>query len=352
MFYRIGQKENFMKTFEGYNIRGLHLKNRVVMPPMCMNMAIDGVAQDFHLIHYGNAALGEIGLVIVEATGVNPEGRILDKDLGIWNEEQVAGHRMITDVLHKYGSKAGIQLGHAGRKCRIEGISPVAPTAIAYNGEYDQPREMTKSDIEEVVEAFRSAAIRAVDAGYDLIELHGAHGYLMHEFLSPLTNRRNDEFGGSLENRTRLLKMTARAVRDVIPENIPLILRVSASDYFEGGIDIDEMVKIVDILKEDLDMVHVSSGGLVEEQKIRVYPGYQVRFSEEIRKRCQIPTIAVGLLTDIKQVEEILSNDRADLVALGRVLLRDPFILIKESHGLITPLFAYKRGFNVEWRKK
>lgn len=345
-------KEKLMMTFEEYKIGDLVLKNRVVMPPMCMNMAEEGRPTDFHYIHYGNAALGEVGLIIIEATGVTSEGRILDRDLGIWNEEQMPGHKKIVELVHKYGSKAGIQLGHAGRKCLIEGIEPLAPSAIAYNDEYFLPKAMDKADIDRTVEAYRVAAIRSIEAGYDLIEIHGAHGYLVHEFFSPLTNRREDEYGGPRENRVRFLREVVKAVKSVIPEGFPLILRVSASDYAEGGIDIDEMVEIVNLIKEDFHMIHVSSGGLVPDQKIKVFPGYQVKFSEEIRTRCQIPTITVGLITELIQVEEILMHERADLVALGRILLRDPFVVIKESNGLINPLFAYKRGFNVTWTKK
>ena len=341
-----------MKTFEKYRIKNLELKNRVVMPPMCMDMADEGHPTDFHCIHYGNAALGEIGLIIVEATGVTPEGRILERDLGLWDDDQITGHRRLVDLVKKYGSHVGIQLGHAGRKCWIDEVVPFAPSAIRFNEEYSVPKEMTKDDIERIKKAFREAAIRSMEAGYELIELHGAHGYLIHEFLSPLTNQRTDEYGGSRENRVRFLKELTAEVKSVIPKDFPLILRVSASDYVEGGIDIEEMVEIINLVREDFDMIHVSSGGLDIRQKINLYPGYQVKFSEIIRKRCSIPTITVGLITEINQVEEILSNDRADLVALGRVLLRDPFVIIKEGNGYVTPLFAYRRGFNVNWAKK
>jgi NADPH2 dehydrogenase len=341
-----------MKTFSGYQIRDLKLKNRVVMPPMCMNMAEDGHPTDFHYIHYGNAALGEIGLIIVEATGVTPEGRILERDLGLWKDDQIEGHRRIVELVKKYGSSIGIQLGHAGRKCGIESLTTLSPSALPFSESYAVPKEMTLEDIGLIKDAFREAALRSVQAGYELIELHGAHGYLIHQFLSPLSNHRTDEYGGSRENRVRFLKEVTEEVKSVLPENFPLILRVSASDYVEGGIDIEEMVKIIDLVKEDFDMIHVSSGGLDVNQEINVYPGYQVRFSEVIRNRCGIPTITVGLITEINQVEEILQNDRADLVALGRVLLRDPFVLIKEGHGFISPLYAYKRGFNVNWAHK
>ena len=319
---------------------------------MCMNMAEEGHPTDFHQIHYGNAALGEIGLIIVEATGVTPEGRILERDLGLWNDDQIEGHRKIVDLAKKYGSHVGIQLGHAGRKCGIETLTTLAPSALRFSESYPMPKAMTGEDIKHIKEAFKDAAVRSLKAGYELIELHGAHGYLLHEFLSPLTNRRTDEYGGSRENRVRLIREIVEMVKSVLPEDYPLILRVSASDYVEGGIDIDEMVEIINLIKEDFDMIHVSSGGLDANQQITVYPGYQVRFSEVIKEKCGIPTIAVGLITDVGQVEEILQNDRADLVALGRILLRDPFVLINQGQGNIVPLYAYRRGFHVNWAER
>ena len=322
------------------------------MPPMCMNMADEGHPTDFHQIHYGNAALGEIGLIIVEATGVTPEGRILERDLGLWNDDQIEGHKKIVDLAKKYGSHIGIQLGHAGRKCGIESLTTLAPSALRFSESYPMPKEMTLEDINHIKEAFKDAAVRSLKAGYELIELHGAHGYLLHEFLSPLTNRRTDEYGGSRENRVRLIREIAEMVKSVVPEDYPLILRVSASDYIEGGIDIDEMVEIINLIKEDFDMIHVSSGGLDENQQITVYPGYQVRFSEMIKEKCGVPTITVGLITEVGQVEEILQNDRADLVALGRILLRDPFVLINQGQGIIAPLYAYRRGFHVNWAER
>jgi len=341
-----------MKTFSEYKLKNLVLKNRVVMPPMCMNMAEEGHPTDFHQIHYGNAALGEIGLIIVEATGVTPEGRILERDLGLWNDEQIEGHKKIVDLAKKYGSHIGIQLGHAGRKCGIESLTTLAPSALRFSESYPMPKEMTKEDIEHIKQAFKDSAVRSLKAGYELIELHGAHGYLLHEFLSPLTNRRTDEYGGSRENRVRLIREIAEMVKSVVPEDYPLILRVSASDYVEGGIDIDEMVEIINLIKEDFDMIHVSSGGLDASQQFTVYPGYQVRFSEVIKEKCGVPTITVGLITEVGQVEEILQNDRADLVALGRILLRDPFVLISQGQGIIAPLYAYRRGFHVNWAER
>ena len=194
-----------MKTFQPYSLKNITLKNRIVMAPMCMNMAIDGKPTDFHYIHYGNAALGEVGLIIVEATGVTEEGRILEKDLGIWNDEQIIGHREIVRLTKKYGSHVGIQLGHAGRKCGIDTLTSLAPSPLPFSHQYQVPKEMTKEDIKRVQLAFQAGAKRSLDAGYELIELHGAHGYLIHEFLSPVSNKRLDEYGGSRENRVRFL---------------------------------------------------------------------------------------------------------------------------------------------------
>lgn len=334
-----------MMMFRPYTLKKITLKNRMVMAPMCMNMAKEGIPTDFHIIHYGNAAMGEIGLIIVEATGVTEEARILEKDLGLWNHEQMKGHAEIVRVVKKYGAHVGIQLGHAGRKCGIETLTSLAPSPLAFSDRYGVPKEMTKDDIKSVQKAFQEAAKRSVEAGYDLIELHGAHGYLIHQFLSPLSNKRMDNYGGSRENRVRFLKEIIALVKKVIPADFPLTLRVSATDYVEGGIDGEEMVKILDLVKKDLDLIHVSTGGLDQHQQVETYAGYQVKYSEIIKEQCQVPTIAVGLITCLNQVEEILQNNRADLVAMGRVLLRDPFIVIKEGQGEASPLYAYQRGF-------
>ncbi|NLC66760.1 MAG: NADPH dehydrogenase NamA [Clostridium sp.] len=334
-----------MKIFNDYNLGSLKLKNRIVMAPMCMYMAEDGLANDFHNIHYGNRALGEVGLIIVEATAVTKSGMITDKDLGIWSDDQIKGHKNITDIIKKYGSKAAIQLGHAGRKCSVKGLTTVAPSAIRYSEDYPVPKEMEIEDIKRIVQEFKDSARRSVDAGYEFIEIHGAHGYLLHEFLSPLTNQRKDSYGGDTKNRVRLIKEVISAVKSVVPKDFPVGIRISASDYKEGGIDIDEMIKIIDLIKEDLDIIHVSSGGLVEDQEIDVYPGYQVRFSEEIKNKCNVDTMAVGLITTLEEAEEIIGNDRADLVSLGRVLIRNPYIILNEDKEKVKSVSAYKRGF-------
>jgi NADPH2 dehydrogenase len=313
-----------MKTFEKYSIHGLELRNRIVMPPMCMYSSDHtGAVKEFHKMHYGARAIGGAGLIIQEATAVEPRGRISDRDLGLWSDDHIPGMKALVQIVKGYGARAGIQLAHAGRKSESASDTPVAPSAIAFSEDYRTPREMTVHEIRDVVQAFRDAARRALMAGYDLLEIHAAHGYLIHEFLSPLTNKREDMYGGSLVNRTRFLREVLIAVREVWPENKSLIIRVSATDYLPGGIDGDEIVRIVDQVKDLIHMVHVSTGAIAPAQ-MKLYPGYQVQYAERIRRECGIPTIAVGLIKDLDQVEEILQNGRADLVALGREILRNP----------------------------
>lgn len=320
-----------MIAFSDYRLKNLYLRNRIVMPPMCMySSGQDGMVTDFHRVHYATRAIGGVGLIIQEATAVLPNGRISDQDLGIWSDLQVPGLSDLVHSVQSYGAAYGIQLGHAGRKCDSASDQPVAPSAIAVDDDYRVPEALSLEGIQEVVAAFGRAAARAQAAGYDLIEIHGAHGYLIHEFLSPISNHRVDAYGGPLENRVRLLKEILLSVRSVWPAEKPVCLRLSASDYLEGGIDIDETVRIVDQVKDVVDIIHVSSGGL-QKAPIKLYPGYQVRFSETIKSRCQVPTIAVGLITDLTHADEIIGNHRADLVALGRELLRNPYWPLKQS---------------------
>ena len=322
-----------MKAFEGFNIKDMELRNRIVMPPMCMYSSDEtGFVKKFHRMHYGARAFGGAGLIIQEATAVEPRGRISDKDLGIWSDEHVAGLKVLVDIVKGYGATSGIQLAHAGRKCSVFDEDIIGPSSLAYDDQYAVPREMTLDDIKEVVQSFKKAAERALNAGYELLEIHGAHGYLIHEFLSPLSNKRTDQYGGSLENRVRLLSQVIDAVKEVWPEEKPLILRVSATDYSDGGIDDKMICKIVDLVKDRLDMIHVSSGGLVP-AGMELYPGYQVRFAENIKNECGIPTIAVGLIEDIQMVEFILGSEKADLVALGREILRNPNWVLNNLHS-------------------
>lgn len=262
------------------------LQNRIVMPPMCMYSADDkGMANDFHRTHYGSRAIGGVGLIIVEATAVVPNGRISDGDLGIWMDGHIDGLKSIVDMVKKTNSKIGIQLAHAGRKSDSGDKYIVAPSPIRHSDEYHEPRELSKKDILELVKAFQDGARRAFEAGFDTIEIHAAHGYLIHEFLSPITNKRGDEYGGSLENRVRFLREIISSIKEVWPNEKPIIVRVSADDYVEGGIDKMEMVRIVDLIKDDVDLIHVSSGGLVS-VRINPFPGYQISHSDIIKLSC------------------------------------------------------------------
>lgn len=337
-----------MKTFKNYKIKDLSLKNRIVMPPMCTYSADrEGFVKDFHRMHYASRAIGATGLIILEATAVVPNGRISSRDLGIWEDDHVEGLRSIVENVRPYGAKIGIQLAHAGRKSESGDEFIVAPSAIAHSDKYQSPRQLETADIDNLVYSFKNAAKRSLDAGFDVIEVHAAHGYLIHQFLSPLTNKREDKYGGSFENRIRFLREILLALREVWPGEKPIFVRFSASDYKEGGIDLEETIKIINELKDLFDMAHISSGGLVDTY-IETYPGYQVDFSDRIRRECNIPTIAVGLIENFNQIEEILSNERADLVALGRKLLRDPYAALHmavEKDIEIDIPEQYKRAF-------
>lgn len=337
-----------LKLFEEYKIKNMTLRNRIVMPPMCNYQAgHDGLPLFFHYCHYGVRSQGGAGLVIVEATGVTPEGRISDHDLGIWSDSHTEGLRQLTEICHKNGSKIAIQLNHAGRKSEVPGKIPLAPSAVAFSDDSPVPEELSLAQIKEIAAAFAAAARRADEAGFDALEIHSAHGYLIHQFLSPITNRRTDEYGGSLENRTRFLKEVLTEVRKVWPGQKPLWIRVSASDYAVGGVTVNMIVDIIKSVRSYIDIVHVSSGGLLP-LGVRSYPGYQVPFAAKIRKDSGLPTIAVGLLTDENLSEEILQNGRADLIAVGRQLLADPYwpirIAVKNNIPGYVPK-PYERAF-------
>jgi NADPH2 dehydrogenase len=338
-----------MNIFKEYNLKNTNLRNRIVMPPMCMYSSDDkGLANEFHYNHYVTRAIGGVGLIILESTGVVSNGRTTDNDLGIWDDSQIEGLNNIVNGVKKYGAKVAIQLNHAGRKYTGAAGEVVAPSAIRFDEESVLPKELSKNQIKEIILSFKEAAKRANKAGFDAIEIHAAHGYLIHQFLSPLSNVRTDEYGGNIKNRTRFLKEILQVVSEVWPKEKPILLRVSAYDYKEGGIDLDNMVNIINHVKENLDMVHVSTGGLVP-AKINVYPGYQVKFSDTIKNKCHVPTIAVGLITDANMAEEIISNDRADLVAFGRELLRNPYLILNEAKVRnldINYPEQYKAAFN------
>lgn len=337
-----------MNSLKEFKIKNMTLKNRIVMPPMCMYSADeDGKVKDFHETHYISRAVGGVGLIIIEATAVTPNGRISSNDLGLWSDDHIERLKSIVDKAKVYGSKMGIQLAHAGRKCQSNDNFIVGPSPIRYSEDYRIPRELDKEGIKKIVGQFKDATKRADLAGFDTIELHGAHGYLINEFLSPLSNKRRDEYGGSRENRVRFLKEILSEVKEVWPKEKPIILRVSADDYTEGGIDKEEIVEIINLVKEDIDMVHVSSGGVVS-AKINPFPGYQVTHAETIKKECNIPTIAVGLIADYDHIEEIVANNRADLVALGRALLRNPYLPLNMAYSKgVKDIYPkqYTRGF-------
>jgi NADPH2 dehydrogenase len=312
--------------FQPFTQRTVTLPNRIVCSPMCMYSAgTDGKATDWHLVHYGTRAAGKAGLVMLEATAVESRGRISMSDLGLWCDEQMEGLRRIVDFIHSLGVKAGIQIAHAGRKAQTDEPS-IAPSAIPFRPQDPVPTEMSAQDIQTVIRAFSRAAARARAAGFDVLEIHAAHGYLIHEFLSPLSNRRTDEYGGTPENRRRFLREIVHAVRREWGEDRPLYVRISATDYHPEGITVQDSIELARNLKAwDVDLVDVSSGGLLPIQPSSIYPGYQVPFSESIRHGAGIATGAVGLITTPEQAEEILGSGRADLVFLARELLRNPY---------------------------
>ncbi len=332
--------------FDPLTLRGLTLKNRIMMSPMCQYSAgLDAMPTDWHYVHYTTRAVGGVGLVMVEATAVESRGRIDDKHLGIYEDRHTEGLARLVAMCHAQGAKVGLQIVHGGRKAwnDLKGFGPehpVAPSAIPFEEGWNVPHALTHPEIDDIVALFRSAARRALEAGFDVVEVHAAHGYLISSFLSPLANKREDDYGGSLENRMRLLHRVLDAVREVWPERMPLFVRVSASDWVPGGIDIDQMVQVARTLRErGVDLVDCSSGSVVR-ATIPVGPGYQVPFAEQIRREAGIPTAAVGMISAPETADEIVRNGRADLVALGRVLLRDPY----------WPMYAARAlGVDMEW---
>ncbi|MFV0480649.1 MAG: NADH:flavin oxidoreductase/NADH oxidase [Campylobacteraceae bacterium] len=309
-----------------YKLGSLELKNRIVMPPMCMYSVKDnsGEVSDFHIHHYTARAIGEVGLIIVEATGVVSGGRITNNCLGLWNEKQMLSHKKLVDGVHNFGSKIAIQLNHAGRKSTVKEEIPIAPSNIAFSDEYKTPKEMSLADIEKLKKDFVDAGLRAKEAGYDAIELHVAHGYLLSEFLSPLINQRNDKYGGSLENRCSLIIEIAKLFKEKV--KLPLIVRVSADEWVEGGWDVKSTIYLARELKGIIDILHVSSGGLqaVTPKMPIIAPLYQIKYAKEIKDAIKIPVIAVGLITTPSEGEALLLGETCDLVAYGRELLRNP----------------------------
>jgi 2,4-dienoyl-CoA reductase-like NADH-dependent reductase (Old Yellow Enzyme family) len=326
---------------EPFTIRQLTLLNRVAVSPMCQYSSVDGLANDWHLVHLGSRAVGGAGLVIFEATAVTEDGRITPEDLGLWNDEQIEPLQRITRFIAAQGAVAGIQLAHAGRKSSTwrpwlgkhgsipvsdGGWVPVGPSPIAFDPNHTAPTQLDDAQIQVIIEAFVASAKRALIAGFKVVELHAAHGYLLHQFLSPISNQRRDQYGGSFENRIRLTLQVTEAVRAVWPEELPLFVRVSATDWVEDGWNPDETVELARRLKDlGVDLIDVSSGGTAANAEIPVGPGYQTRFAERVRKESGIATGTVGLITEPAQAEHILRTGQADLILLARELLRDPY---------------------------
>jgi 2,4-dienoyl-CoA reductase-like NADH-dependent reductase (Old Yellow Enzyme family) len=325
--------------FSPFELRSVTFRNRVFVSPMCMYSSEDGMPNDWHFVHLGSRAVGGAGLVCVEASGVSPEGRITPWDAGIWSSAHAKAWKPVARFIREQGAVPGIQIAHAGRKASCDkpwnggkpldaahgAWTPLGPSPIAF-GHYPPPREMTREEIAGVVTQFRDAARHALDAGFDVVEIHGAHGYLLHSFVSPLSNLRNDEYGGTFDKRVRLALEVARTVRETWPADKPVFYRISATDWYEGGWDLEQSVRLARRLKDiGIDLVDCSSGGNIHDQKIVLGPSYQVPFSEAIRAGTGIPTAAVGLISDAIQAEEIVAHGRADAVFLARAELRDPY---------------------------
>ena len=336
--------------FDPLAIREVKFANRVFVSPMCEYSSADGFATDWHLVHLGSRAVGGAGLVLTEATAVLPEGRISPQDLGIWSDDHIKALSRIVTFIHEQGSVAGMQLAHAGRKASThrpwedEGAMPeneggwknvVAPSAIPFAGNYPMPQALTVDDIQEIIGAFAHAARRACEAGFRVIEIHGAHGYLIHEFLSPLSNHRDDAYGGSFENRTRFVREIVTAVRTSWPKGAPLFVRISATDWVEGGWDLKQSIELARGLKQlGVDLIDCSSGGSVPHAKIPAGPGYQTPFARQIREKAEILTGAVGMITSPIQAEQIIATGEADAILMAREFLRDPYWPLRAAKEL------------------
>ena len=336
--------------FSPFKLRSVEFSNRIGVSPMCQYSSVDGFANDWHLVHLGSRAQGGAGLVILEAAAVTSEGRISPDDLGVWKDEHIANLSRIAEFVHSQGVRAGMQLAHAGRKASTSsgfvpgptlvppsagGWQPVGPSAVAFSPDYAVPVALNQAGIRAVVDAFVQAARRAREAGFDFVEIHAAHGYLLHQFLSPLANRRTDEFGGSFENRVRLTLEVVDAVRREWPEHLPLFVRISATDWAEGGWNPDDSVELARLMRaRGVDLVDVSSGGLVPGVKIPLGAGYQVSFAGRIRREAGVATAAVGLITGPEQANAIIAEGEADLVLLARAELRDPYWPLHAAEAL------------------
>jgi 2,4-dienoyl-CoA reductase-like NADH-dependent reductase (Old Yellow Enzyme family) len=350
------------RLFKPILIRSINLKNRIAVSPMCQYSSEDGLPTDWHFVHLGSRAVGGAALIIMESTAVSPEGRISPDDAGIWSDKHAEAYKRITAFIKSQNSIPAIQLAHAGRKAstfspwkgrgsvneKEGGWQTIAPSPISFADNYPLPKEMNKQDIQQVLDQFKLAAERSIEAGFQLIELHMAHGYLVHEFLSPLSNFRKDEYGGSLENRCRLAIEIARNVRNTIPEEMPLFVRISSTDWVKDGWDINQSVKLAEWLKDEgVDLIDCSSGGNVAKPDIPLGPGYQVPFSDEIRKKADILTAGVGMITSPEQAENIIRTGQADLIVLAREMLRNPYWPLYAAEKLKTDIpwpDQYKRA--------
>jgi 2,4-dienoyl-CoA reductase-like NADH-dependent reductase (Old Yellow Enzyme family) len=350
-------------------IRGVTFRNRISMSPMCMYSAQDGFANDFHLVHLGSRAMSGVALVVVEATAVTAEGRISPADMGIWKDEHIEPLARIARFVETQGAVPGIQLAHAGRKASCDkpwtggrslktaaegGWPVIGPSPLPFDAGDPVPVSLTEEDIERCIDAWEAAARRALGAGFKVIELHAAHGYLMHEFLSPLSNQRSDEYGGSLENRMRLLLRLAGRLRGIIPQELPFFVRISATDWTEGGWDIEQSIVLCRELKTlGVDLIDVSSGGATPDAKIPLSRGYQIPFARRIREEARIRTGGLGLITDPQHADEIITSGQADLVFIGRELLREPYWAIKAQHAMgEEPEWPIQYGYAVKRRAK
>ena len=346
------------QLFSEFKLRTITFKNRIFVSPMCQYSSENGLPNDWHFVHLGTRAVGGAALVMVEASAVSPIGRISPQDSGIWSEQHAEAFKRITTFIKQQNSIPGIQIAHAGRKASTAapwdggkevtpengGWEPIAPSAERFADDYPLPREMSLADIDQVVSEFEAAAKLSIAAGFEVIEIHMAHGYLMHEFLSPLVNHRNDEYGGSFDCRVRLPLRVAAAVRQAVPENLPVFARISATDWVENGWDLPQSIELARLLKRvGIDLIDCSSGGAIASAKIPLGPGYQVQFADAIRRQAEIPTGAVGLITEPNQAERIVATGSADVVFLARELLRDPY----------WPLHAARiLGVDLEWPKQ
>lgn len=335
--------------FSPITFKSVTLKNRIAVSPMCQYSSQDGMANHWHLVHLGARAVGGAGLIITEATAVLPEGRISPEDLGIWSDKHISPLKDIVQFIEQHGAVAGIQLAHAGRKASTKrpwdgrglvsseegGWQPVAPSAIAFSPEYAVPRALTTAEIQQVVNAFVDAAKRAHQAGFKILEIHSAHGYLIHEFLSPISNQRTDQYGGSFENRIRLLLEIIEAVKTVWPATLPIFVRISATDWVNDGWNIEDSVKLASHLKaKGIDLIDTSSGGMVHNAKIPLGAGYQTQFAERIRREAGVATGAVGEITSPAQANHIIRTEQADMVLLGREMLRHPYWPLRAAEEL------------------